>query len=437
MIRSRHTLFILTAFCLALGTGFAHAAAHGGGGGHGGGGNGGGGKGGMGGGKQNNNNNDDSEDRGLSWQDSYDSALDFASKGAHPVMVVIARDGNDVDRKAVELMTSWPVIVEMSKKDLAFVWQTDKTNRGKELIAQFKIKTFPYVVWEDQYGNALFGQTFPDTASAIQSVAQSWKLTLDNVNKFMQDRVAHADKTLAKGKLREAYMEYALVAPFNGPYPDLARAGKAKVLDSWKKLLELAGQMPATSRDRAGVIKGLLKETTGLDCAKTMADAVAELNTAKPAAAAVAAADDKPAAAAPIEVAAKTDATPAPAAPVSAPPPAEMKALKSLASAPVNLEHESDDASFDTHLLSESSDEKLKAADKSLKEGLVAYRAACADSMDRGEARNNLLKKAHDLFDQSVQAIDAVNTAKPNPQLDRMMSQISMLMYGCLKYQSL
>ena len=88
-------------------------------------------------------------------------------------------------------------------------------------------------------------------------------------------------------------------------------------------------------------------------------------------------------------------------------------------------------------MLSESTDEHLKAADKLLKEGLVAYRQACADSMDRGEARNSLLKKAHDLFDQSVQAIDAVNAAKPNAQLDRMMSQISMLMYGCLKYQSL
>ncbi len=423
MVRSRNALVILVAFCVALAVGQAHAAAHGGGGGHGGGG-----KGGMGGGKQNNNNNDDSEDRGLTWQDSYDSALDFASHGAHPVMLVIARDGNDVDRKAVELMTSWPVIVEMSKKDLAFVWQTDKTNRGKDLISQFKIKTFPYVVWKDQYGNALFGQTFPDTASAIQSVAQSWKLTLENVNKFMQDRVAHADKTLAKGKLREAYQEYTLVAPFNGPYPDLARAGKSKVLDSWKKLLELAGKMPAASHDRASVIKGLLKETTGLDCAKTMADAVAELNKAKPAA------DDAPAANVPVEVAAKNDAI---AASVTAMPPPEMKALKTLASAPVNLERESDDSSFDTHLLSDSSDEKLKAADKTLKEGLIAYRQACADSMDRGEARNTLLKKAHDLFDQSVQTIDAVNTAKPNPQLDRMMSQISMLMYGCLKYQSL
>jgi hypothetical protein len=101
------------------------------------------------------------------------------------------------------------------------------------------------------------------------------------------------------------------------------------------------------------------------------------------------------------------------------------------------MERDNDESSFDTRLLSESSDDRLKNADKLLKQGLAAYRQACADSMDRGEARNALLKKAHDLFDQSVQAIDTVNAAKPNAQLDNMMSQISMLMYGCLKYQTL
>ena len=447
MAMSRRIIACLLTVFLALTAGQALAAGGGGGGGGGhgggGGGNGGGGGGGRGGaGNGGNKGNPDMPERTLDWQDSLDTALEFASHGPRPIMAVLARNGNDADRKLVKLMTEWPVIDDMSKTDLAFVWQLDTTDRGKELIAQFKVKTFPYVVWLDQYGNALFGQSFPDSASAIQAVVQGWKLTLDNVSKFMHDRVVHADKLLAKGKLREAYQEYSLIAPFKGPDPDKARAGKDKVLETWKKLLALAGDMPPTAHDRTSLIAGLQKEIAGLDCAKIIAGQIAALNQPRPSAAT---AEVNTAAAAPaVEVAANTAPPPA-AAPAAGPPlvvasaqpPAEVKPLKQLASAPIAMERESDESSFDTRLLSDSTDDRLKNADKLLKQGLAAYRQACADSMDRGEPRNALLKKAHDLFDSSVQAIDTVNAARPNAQLDNMMSQISMLMYGCLKYQTL
>ena len=268
-------VLVVSAALLIAGQALAAHGGGGGGGGRGGGGGGGGrGGGGMGGGAGNGRGNSDSntEERALDWQDSYDTALDFAGHGARPVCAVVARDGNAADKKLVELMANWPVVDDMSKKDLAFVWLPDTTSRGKELMAQFKVKTFPYIVWLDQYGNALFGQSFPDSASGIQSVVQGWKTTIDNVTTFMKDRVAHADKLLAKGKLREAYQEYSLVAPFKGPYPDLARVGRDKVLESWRKLLALAAELPAMLRDRAGVLKGLLKDTTSLDCAKSIAE---------------------------------------------------------------------------------------------------------------------------------------------------------------------
>jgi hypothetical protein len=446
MRTNRLTMGILLAALLALSAGPVLAAGHGGGGGgkggggkggggNGGGANGGGGNGGKGMGGRSNN-NDDTPDRTLEWQDSYDTALEFSSHGPRPMLVVLARENNEADKKLIELMAAWPVIDDMSKKDIAFVWQTDSSDKGKELIAQLKVKTFPYVVWQDQYGNTIFGQSFPDTASAVQSVVQGWKTTIENVYKFMHDRVAHADKLYAKGKLREAYQEYSIVAPFKGPEADKARAGKDGVLASWKRLLALAGGMKETEHDRASVIKGLQKDTANLDCSKTFADEIAALNKPQTPA--------KPADAPAVEVAANNapPAAPVAAAPTTvaaAAPPAlvEVKPLKSLVSAPLVMDRESDDSIFDMHFLSESSDERLKNAEKFVKEGLTAYRQACADNMDRGEARNTLLKKAHDLFDQGVQAIDAVNVAKPSAQLDNMMSRISMLMYGCLKYQTL
>ena len=432
---SKRSWFVTLLFSIALasGTNCAFAAGHGGGGG---------GKGGGGGGKVKAPSNGEEPERQMSWQDSYDVSLEFASHGPRPVMVLIARENNEQDLKYLDQLASWPVIEDMSKKDVAFLWQTETAPRGKELIAQFNIKSFPYVVWLDQYGNALFAQTFPSSAAEIQSVIQGWKSTLENVNKFIRDRVARGDKLLLKGKLREAYQEYTLVAPFNGPDPEKARAGKLKCVEAWKKLASIAADMPTTAKDRAMILKGLTKETQGLDCSKLIADEVAAAS--KPKAAAPAAAPAATAPAAPVEVAASTP-PPAPAAqaPVAPAPPAaptpvvEIKALKSLASAPVRTERDSDESNMDMRSLSESSDERLKSAGKMLQEGLSAYRQACADSMDRGEARNALLRKAHDAFDKCVQTIDEVNAAKPSPQLDSVMSQISMLMYGCLKYHSL
>ena len=452
LLHLRSPFLVGLAFVCALGASHVMAASHGGGGGGGrggGGGNGGGGNGnggggnggnggGMGRGNNNNNNNSNADDpeRMIQWQDSVDSAEQFANSGSKPVLLVIARAGNDADAKAISLFQSWPSIITASKKDFAVVRVSSGDAKAKEIIAQLSVKTFPYLAWLDQYGNAIMGQSFPDTASAVTSVVGGWKLTLDNVNAFMKDSVAQADKLLAKGKLHEAYKLYAQIAAFKGPYPDIARVGTQKVLESWKKLIALAGTMPPASHDRLSMLKGIQKETEKLDCTKAIAEAIAALPATAVAAAPGAAAGqeqnvanaDKPAANKSNDESSYSETPAAPAAPTTS--------LKQLTTAPQAVA-ESDDSNFDSHLLSSSTDDRLKNAEKSLRDGLVAYRKALADSMDRGEPRNALLRQAHDLFDQAVQAIDVVNAAKPNPQLDALAANISMLMYGCLKYQSL
>jgi len=423
---------------------------------------------------------EDNPERQIAWQDTYESALEFAVHGPRPVMVVITRDTNEDDLKMLDLLADWPAIDDLSKKDAALLWQTNQAPKGKELIAQFNVKSYPYVVWLDQYGNALFGQSFPGSANDIQSVVQGWKSTLTNVTKYLYDRITAGDKLRSKGRLRAAYQEYSLITPFKGPLPDQARVGKQRAFETWTKLAQLAGAMPASTRDRAAMLKGVVKETEGLDCAKLIAEVIARASQppAAPAAAPVTnpvevaqgpatgpAAETGTAATgpnldlehgpqAPVNsgiprsvAAAATPKAPQPAQPAhdAGPqvadialtlPPTEIKPLKQLASAPVH-DHDGDDTNLDLRSLANSSDERLKGAGKLVATGLDAYKKACSDSMDRGEARNALLKQAHDAFEEGLKQIDAINTANPNPQLDGAMTQISMLMYGCLKYQSL
>jgi len=57
--------------------------------------------------------------------------------------------------------------------------------------------------------------------------------------------------------------------------------------------------------------------------------------------------------------------------------------------------------------------------------------------MDRGEARNKLLRAAHTKFDKALALLDQATAGKPDTQTGKLMERIGMLMYGCLKYQSL
>jgi hypothetical protein len=126
-----------------------------------------------------------------------------------------------------------------------------------------------------------------------------------------------------------------------------------------------------------------------------------------------------------------------PAAPAM--PAVETKTLKQLvSSAPSTATTaSSDDTSIDTHLLSDSSDKRLKTAEESYQTGLDLYKKALADSMERGEERNKLLKDARGFFDIAVKLIDEASGGKPTAQMDKLSAKISMLIYGCLKYQTL
>ena len=67
----------------------------------------------------------------------------------------------------------------------------------------------------------------------------------------------------------------------------------------------------------------------------------------------------------------------------------------------------------------------------------LQWRGLIADTTDRGPARNAMLKTAYEKLTQAMEIVEASNAAKPDAQLDKVSQDISMMMYGCLKYQSL
>jgi hypothetical protein len=265
----------------------------------------------------------------------------------------------------------------------------------------------------------------------IGNLVSGWKATLEAINKYLKEHNARGRAFLAKGKLREAYIEFSWVTPFNGPESDSAKADLLKVQDCWIKLLDIARESPPTSRERATVIKGLRKDTEGLAFAKTLDKAIQSLDAPKTD---VAQADPPAVASAPAPKAVEPTAMP------TAMPAVENKTLKQVASMAVpvtNSTPDSDETLIDTRLLAASSEQKLKTAERSIQDGLSAYKRALADNMDRGEERNRLLKEAHGFFDIGLKLIDEVTGGKPDAQTDKLMSRVSMLMYGCLKYQTL
>jgi len=354
---------------------------------------------------------DNADPNKMRWYDSLAAAQEAATKDHLPVMVAVTRDGKDEDDKAIEKLSSWAVAITLSNGKMAAVEVAD-TAEGKDLTNQTSQQTLPALVWADNFSNGILAQSFPDSAQALSDVVGKWKNTLSSVDKYFKDHESRGEKLLGKGKLREAYLEFAFVAPFKGPEPDKAKEGQAKIKEAWLKLVDVAQNLPADSRGRSAVLKGVRRDVAGLDCAPAIEEAAGKVDGAK--------------------VAATKDAKPGSAMPAVGNKPLAQVAATAFPQVTV----ESDDAAIDTRVLSNGTDDRLKKAEKLIQEAVSAYKKATADSAERGEARNGLLTDAHAKFEMALILIEAVTGNKPDAQTEKLMDRVGMLMYGCMKHRS-
>jgi hypothetical protein len=388
----------------------------------------------------------------LLWHPTVKAAIEAAQKDSLPVMVVCDdRGGDDKNRliPTVERLNGWPPVMQMSQGGpggLAAVKahppgaaDTPATRPGgpragglahsedldaKALFA--KVKAPFRILWLDPYGNVVMAQRRPDQSDAVTGVVANWKNTLATLERFFKDTNRHGEAFLDRGKLREAYQELALIVSCKGPEAERAQVCQQKVRERWAQLLKIAADSPADSINRAAIIKGLRRDVQGLDYAATLEDAIEKLGVPKQAAAA-----DKPAGG---------EARP-PAGGAATPPAApavEDKPLSEVVAArPTVKEQPREDVGVDASFLKGSKDDRLKDANKLVQDGLDDFRKATADSADRGEARNGLLRGAHGKFEKAMTILDKTSGGKPDAATEKLMERISMLMYGCLKYQSL
>lgn len=387
----------------------------------------------------------------LLWHSSIKAAVEAAQKDSNPVMAVNDdRGGEDAVRilTTVQRLDGWPGVLKMSQGGpggLAAV----KVNPGEfsddpdEKLLFAKAKKALRIFWLDHYGNLVLAQRRPQQSDDVIAVVANWKSTLASMERFCKDHNQRADRYLERGKLREAYQEYGIIAAFKGPEAERAKAGQQKVAERWGQLLQAAADAPAGSVSRAAIIKGLRKDTQNLDFAARLESAIEKLGletqvaaAAKPAGAPEATPvpqEPKPPAAAPPVAAAAPAAKPA-----AAPPPEEPKMLSEVVAArPTVQELPREDAGLDASFLKGKKDAQLAEAEKLIQEGLGEYRKGTSDNMDRGAARNELLRSAHGKFEKAQNILCEAVAAKPDKDLDKLMERIGMLMYGCLKYQSL
>lgn len=394
------------------------AGQAGGGGGRGGGMRGGGMRGGAGmrGGQEGNgpNRNRDGEmedERNVDFQSSLSEAEGFAENKDVPVMAFIG-DGTPNDKKWLDRLDSWPQLHELSRTKLAVVQLSEKKGSGKEIAQSLKLRA-PSLAFLDKYGNAMLGTTFPDSIGPITNVVTGWKGLMTNVENFFKDHVTRGDRLLNSGKIKTAYLEYELVAPFKGPEPTKAKEGMKKIEDQWLRLLEIGSRMPAGGSGQQAIYKGLRKDTLGTSFAASMESFLKDPNAA---------------------VAARNGGV----APTAAAPTKSLSEATrgSVSSAASSDSSEDANSGIDYGVLSKSSDERLKKADLLLKEGVTEYKKATAESMERGPARNELLQNARTKFEQVLTLCEEAQKAGSSG-LDKIMEKTSMLMYGALKYQSL
>jgi len=382
----------------------------------------------------------------MKWYDSIDDAAAFAREGQSPIMLVISRTDNPADKQALEGLSSWQQMIELSNKKLGAVRIAHDSDKAKAIIAQMKVGAMPYVAWLDPHGNTVLGQNFPGSVNDINAVVNNFKSTLDALARYFKERQERGEKNLVRGRFRAAWMEFAFAAPLNGPDGEKARAGQEQVREQLLKLVASALDEPVGSRAREALFAGVRREAAGLSIATALENAITKHRNAPQRGAPVLAVADKAAndaAAAPDRMrnagpdsGALSGSEESYSAAVAPQPPQEKPLVQMLQSQPGPVKQE-EDVVADASILGAQNDDRLKKAQKLIEDGAKAYRKAIADNMERGPERNALLKDAREKFDAALTTVDAVLGDKPDPAISKLMERVSMMMYGCLKYQSL
>ena len=366
----------------------------------------------------------------MKWFHSVAEATSSTLANQLPIMVNIARIGNVDDMKMQDRMASWNPLAQMSRTVLAAVKMKSDSQEAITIVKIIGPKAVPGLVWLDHYGNPVMAQSVPDTSQPIAGTVANWKSTLANIEKYFASHQARGDAFLKIGKLREAYLEYSPLAKFKGPNAEKAQAAAAKVKEAWMKVAAVAVNLPDSSRDRIAILKGLRAEVKDTDYASGFEKDVLAAMTIADANRAAAYADGG-------------NGTPAivpPPVPTTAPidpNAADAKPLGEVSAASSSSVKDSSDVNVDVGYLLNNSNQRLKEAGKLIEGGIAAFKKATAESMDRGDPRNELLKTSHDNFDKSLTIMTEMITAKPDETLRRLSERVSMLLYASLKYQSL
>jgi hypothetical protein len=357
----------------------------------------------------------------MDWDRNLHQAEIAAAKDGVPIMAILYRLSNLNDQKAVEKIASWPQVIQLSKGAMAAVRVNMDQDRNLEFLGKTKPPALPAIVWLDQHGNVILGQPMPQTADPIVQTVAAWKSTLGNIDRALKDHNGRGEQYASKGRLRDAYQEFGYAAPFKGPEPERAKKGQKQVRDRWGQLVKTAAAQPADARSRHAIVRGLRKETEGLDCAATIEEAIRSAGVP------------------PTPEAAKKDAvalagqTKTPAASVIE----ERPMTEALAVRVAPSEPPPEEAGVDLRFLSGNRSEQLKEAAKLMQDGIADMKKATGDGMDRGEERNKLLRAAHARFEKVLAALEEACATQPDPQIEKLMESAAMLMYGCMKYQSL
>lgn len=381
----------------------------------------------------------------IKWMGSLNESIAFARENFVPAMFIIYREDDAADMRKVKVIEGWPTLIASSHGHMA-AYKAPVTNEdARALIERLKLKQFPAVIWLDQDANPVISTILTDTAATLTAVVKSWPQTLENINRFYSAHLIQGNKFLVRGKLRSAYLEYAHLAPFQGKDPDLARRGIERVRKIWLGLAQRAHGLPAGSNDRDIILKGLRRDTQFLDFSAKLEAAIAQ-----GAPAAQARQPEAPAEAPPPAEPARP-AEPPPAAPqpdVKAPQPAAppvmpatddkalVDAMKVQVSQQAYASDKAEDSTINLAYLAAHKDQTVKDAGRQLQAALDGYRKAL-EVKELGGERNALLQKAATDFEQGIDALDKVVTKAPDAALDRVMQQVAMIMYACLKYQSL
>ena len=410
---------------------------------------------GRGGGRGNGNDkNKAADDDKIDWHDTLEDALTWAKKNNKPVMLVLRRAANKSDLIQVQKFSTWPVLVEASTDRFAAVKGAPRDAAMQQIAKLAGVKTLPVIIWLDQYGNPIKTQPIPDSVNPLVDVVKSWPALIASVEKMLKDRVVQGEKLANQGQLHEAYTELSALTVYKGPESDAARKVQEKVKAKWVSLAEMSSKQAPGSRERAVIVGGLLRETQGTDFEQEMQRLVSSgekmLAQTDGPNSAVAAANPNPASTA-------QPAVPAPAQPLKpAQPqkPAQIagaddqndvldatgngKALTELSnSKSASPSSAESTTAIQADFLNGSTDSQMKSAAKLLQQGMASYRHAIADSMERGTQRNNLLKLAYENLNESSNTLLAIAAQKPDPKIEKLVQEISMMMYGCMKYQSL